>query len=90
MVTASINGSKVGSAHINATHGSASLGSPYADTMFDDFTGLDRLLSSGSQRAPAMRAAMLGGAARRNIRRSDRVEGAAGNGGGRGEIEARE
>ena len=39
MATASINGSKVGDARVvNATHGSASLGSSYADTMFDNFS----------------------------------------------------
>lgn len=39
MATASINGSVVGSARIvNATHGSASLGSSYAETMFDNFS----------------------------------------------------
>jgi hypothetical protein len=39
MATASINGSKVGDAMVvNATHGSASLGSSYADTMFDNFS----------------------------------------------------
>jgi hypothetical protein len=39
MATTSINGSQVGTARVvNATYGSASLGSSYADAMFDNFS----------------------------------------------------